>query len=969
MPEMISKNHENKTSSNELQILLRNLSIDDNTTNNSIKKFQTLTEEKQKNCIDNINLLSKLNGHSGMAVRNTIKHSKSAEATYLSGLYQWSKNITDDIFDDQITNEPPQILLEASNEYDLFERLQFIDKNPNADKTDYSNELLKKTAQTLSIDKKDPKWIDLIDKVFTSDKKQAEQIISDLLKNVGAIPQELYTKKNFKKIGGEKLASVIKILKKFNSNEFPQEKHERVKLLNYLFISKNVKTIRKKGQQNIKLDAKGVLVDLIGLQSHIPFGLVTDECLKSMLEENFITEDIYNEISQRKIDENGELSKKEKNSYTQLKHFTNELNLDENSDRENIKQIIELIINNPEKFARDVQKKSLIIPDIIIKEICYSNNNDAVFALLRTAEIIGINISQEELRQKPQLLSTHELMNSTKESYSARQEILSNPEYYNATKITKHFLNSGITSDPDNEFLVFKAQYKKTRLGHQHSFVEILNKGKIARVLINEEKHIGKDLNNLDHLEKFELDEYKTLENALRTFDYFSTTVERMQKIISNQNKNWQKNLITLSETGLHFLLTNVTKYYQEANELYAKIRFNENHTAQDYEDLINIFITASKDYSNFLYHNAKNTKNFQEKFSPEITKLDVNFDEGFLKGLKEKAAPDGYTEEFFSSDHKIRTVLLNYKTDDPTKSIPYHIEESCLDALRIQRDKPLINIIGGCRQSDTNGVEGDPLDHFSSSVMNISDKYQANVGVPGTDSGIGTAFGRKNIEYTNKTEHIPHRDKAHLFAINPGGNTYVPNNKFTENTVRNEIFANAPVDSIITPFTAGWELQGKDKYKSPYLNHIAYMEALYQRIGFGQSKTMVVGNGGLYSIMEINESIQRDSNLLLVKDSGRFAEITSLIIENIDKFNLNGDQNIESEKIIKFIQDNLEDEVANEFLKKDFGFESDPENEDYEVYRTFFYKFLQLAKIHIERIKITNLKDLEADLDNIIKK
>jgi len=255
---------------------------------------------------------------------------------------------------------------------------------------------------------------------------------------------------------------------------------------------------------------------------------------------------------------------------------------------------------------------------------------------------------------------------------------------------------------------------------------------------------------------------------------------------------------------------------------------------------------------------------------------------------------------------------------------------------------------------------------------MNVAQKYKANVGVPGTQSGTGIAFGHANIKHRQETAHLHENEKAHLFAINPGGNTYVPGNKYCEKGPKEEVFAAAPVDQIITPFSGDWELTGKVKYKSSYINHIAYMEALYQRIGANQLKIIATGDGGLYSIMEINKSLMRDFDIFLVKDLGRLAEVIAAIIENLDQFDLTGgiDELIKNKKINKQILETIEiidKEDATEFKKKNFGSNESPENEDYEVFRHFFFEFLKIAKKKKGNIKITTLKDFEKDLDEYL--
>jgi len=62
-----------------------------------------------------------------------------------------------------------------------------------------------------------------------------------------------------------------------------------------------------------------------------------------------------------------------------------------------------------------------------------------------------------------------------------------------------------------------------------------------------------------------------------------------------------------------------------------------------------------------------------------------------------------------------------------------------------------------------------------------------------------------------------------------------------------------------------------------------------------------------------------------------------------------------------------IDKEDATEFKKKNFGSNESPENEDYEVFRHFFFEFLKIAKKKKGNIKITTLKDFEKDLDEYL--
>jgi hypothetical protein len=138
-------------------------------------------------------------------------------------------------------------------------------------------------------------------------------------------------------------------------------------------------------------------------------------------------------------------------------------------------------------------------------------------------------------------------------------------------------------------------------------------------------------------------------------------------------------------------------------------------------------------------------------------------------------------------------------------------------------------------------------------------------------------------------------------------------------------------------------------------------MESLYARMSQEQPRVMVVGNGGIFSIMEINESLQHDFELFLVQETGRFADVAAVLLnKKIDESVLS----MTSEQIIEHVKAHLPPEVSQEFLQKDFGTTIESTNDDHKVYREFFTRFLQLAAEHRDRIHLTTLANLESDLE-----
>ena len=109
---------------------------------------------------------------------------------------------------------------------------------------------------------------------------------------------------------------------------------------------------------------------------------------------------------------------------------------------------------------------------------------------------------------------------------------------------------------------------------------------------------------------------------------------------------------------------------------------------------------------------------------------------------------------------------------------------------------------------------------------------------------------------------------------------------------------------------------------------------------------------------------MKRDAKVILLNDSGRFAEAASLLIPHLSK--ILGSANKDKE-ILEILKKNMDRKTFEEFCKKDFGTEETPENDDYKVYRDYFARFLKLAKEKSENVKTVTLNSLEAELEKSV--
>lgn len=962
---------ETKTASQAAANELREVFFDKNGVDQKVSDA-LLAKAETGPTFDNIHLTQMMNGHRGAALRRVARVGESEEAQHLAALLEWvsmEREDAKDLLPGFVHAKPSKLISEAKSPEDLYERLVLKEKNPDLNHENFEVVTAQGVADVLGM-QADAKWTDMVPELFS--KTEPKIALQRFMREIGFLPEALFTKKAFRNVGAEDVKKFLAALRGLEKTDFEDlARHERAKLLNYLFIGGHANKLRKiaRGKKNITLDTNGILIQLQGFRSHLPYGLIRDETITVLQRDNWAGEVELLEISIRQKKQNAEVGKVEEGKAEQLKKFAQLFGY-EGSHDEITKQFSDQLMTNPDQFARVLLKKDVIIPDAIIEAVL-DRGEDGIFSVMRFAESYGAEIAGERLTRKAGLFTGSAIGKEANESYVARAEILHDPRYYNSLKAVKLLLEKGIESDLDNHFAIFRGSYKTIRRQdrmkpERHAFVEVLHDGDLSRVLLEEEKHLdGASRRHFEKLPEFDRKTYESLEYALRSFDYFSTTIRNLKKIASEKKKNWQKRFASLAETEALFLLRNVTKYYRDADALADQIIHD------DSEDSIPAYLSildeAKETYEDFLYERITSREAFEQHFAPEVIGEDVGYGERFADEAEEHCVSYGFDRDLCLSAPPVRVVRLTYKINDPTETIPKHVEESCLDALRIDRARPLINVIGGCKHIEAGADGEDPLEAFANSVMRVAHDHKANVGIPGTQSGIGVTFGRYNTHYRNQFGHLSRKEQAHMFAISPGGSTYYPGNPSVYLSDLEHTYAMTPVDSILPPFAAEWSLRGKDRLTAAYLKHIAYMEALYAGMSEGQPKVMVVGNGGMWSIAEINESLKYDFDLILIKDSGRFAEIAAMLVGHLDEIDFFESDEKFGARIIGLIDTYINNEVKAEFYSKDFGYKAKAENDHVGAYRVFFKIFLERAKRYKDRIKVTSLAELERNLDSYV--
>jgi hypothetical protein len=358
-------------------------------------KVENIPAESQVQIHSNLRLLAQLNGHRGEDLRRLIFESSNDSTVYLQKLYRWSESLEvgQAIAWSGIISEAPPAFLSATQPERLYQGLLFLQKHPDTKEEDFEEKLFSQTVQTLNMLQDKKKWLDIIDEMLVDDSPQLSA--QALLREIGFIPIELLDKKRSKNFPPEYILRLIEELRALEHTEISALAiHERAKLSNFLFTSGIANKIRTKAN-GISLDTNGIFINLKGLHAHIPYGLITPECLVVLKRDNWLNDSELLETNIRTHEENTNISAFQFEQEDQLDAFSSTLGVGQTNQLEVVDSVAEQMVANPEKFARTLYNENLIIPDIFIREIFQGQDKEKMFALFRTAEIISMLISKE----------------------------------------------------------------------------------------------------------------------------------------------------------------------------------------------------------------------------------------------------------------------------------------------------------------------------------------------------------------------------------------------------------------------------------------------------------------------------------------------------------------------------------------------------------------------------------------------
>jgi hypothetical protein len=385
---------------------------------------------------------------------------------------------------------------------------------------------------------------------------------------------------------------------------------------------------------------------------------------------------------------------------------------------------------------------------------------------------------------------------------------------------------------------------------------------------------------------------------------------------------------------------------------------------SQNYTEFIKHADQGRNAYAEVFFSYINQPENFESEFNPNVKKVDVTFSEEALSKTRELLKKEHYEENLFGNNRTARIVEILHRTETLSKTIPSHIESSVLDALRLHEDRDLLNIIGGSMHVSSDSAR--EMNTICKIIINIAHEKLLNVMVPGTHGGIGSYFAQEYIRYNNEHTTLSHHKKMHMFSVTPGGSIYYPGNPFFQPENKEDNFAPLPIDNIITPYPADWNIADMDIRKSRYMMHIAYMESLCSRLSAGNKQVVIVINGGLFTIAELEQLLKQPITLIFVKETGRSATALSTLVDKVDILSIESIEKF-SKQVQNICESEMSQEQYDEFTKKDFGTSTDTTKQKHVFYRELLLSIVRRMKDKSHLILSCTSDELESVLKRVL--
>lgn len=765
------------------------------------------------------------------------------------------------------------------------------------------------------------KWTTLTEETFFT---HPEKMITIFMDFFWFIPEELYTKLIFLTKNNFSLAAKFFHLLKNKEEKIKDTaskdayRKARNVFLKYIFLDKPWKkwtlkwicsSIQKEDQ--IALDTNGVWIKLLhtgdSIVSHFPYQLLDDELVHYWFENNWIDENIFYEIKSRQYKKSSNESLKSQIEEKQLDMIFQKLwwKIPDTQEKK-INFIADRVISDAPSLVRIILENNLVVPDVVFDVILRRlGQSEAMYSVFTFAEQFSVILNNEETIEHNR---DYLLAYSAKNRFTQRKKIATqNTSLYNAYKAIDKAMNLSLPKNSVDFYLLQSQVDDTTHLW----FVEVLTQKWVSRTLLNAKKHITKKSGeNLKEIPMYSQEDIQKIEVFYASMVLAKTALENIENIS-------QKELFHSLQEIMVFILNYFPEHFQKLSEFSKKIVLQPSpETIRDFVKYTKIIFEKLR----FSFDRYITQGQDFEILQNSLSKRTLKFDENFLDDMKKRRIPEyAFDRDLCMSGEEVQVVELKKMSWEQTLSVDYFSELSAIQALNLKQNKPMIVVSGWCKEVSQNGVSS--LDVFSWAIVNIAVKHAANISIPGTQSWIWVSMSKKYLEYKNKTKWVSEEKTMKMFAVSTRNNMADTQYK-SEST-----YAPCPVDQIYIPCDADWGKKWVDVINAGYFQFIEWAEQIYNRLDKKKQRLHIIGNGGLFTIAEVNASLKNQARVVLVEWTGRFADVWTALLQSknigsltMGLFDMKKYSDILSVlmQIFQTLQSELSPEIFDEVVQKD---------------------------------------------------
>lgn len=815
--------------------------------------------------------------------------------------------------------------------------------------------------------------------------ENAQEFVN-IFATLGTVPTELYRHEDFAvdanngAEGKNRLRKLIEFHAQLRSleadnsaitgGEAPVQrlKHERTKLISHAVLSgiATAATPPNERADAIDIDTNGIWFHLrvegkqgkpATLESHVRYCDCTDELVSRLQVDGWITLAQTDEILFRReksglnFTEVAELEDRKRKTFLSAAGRDGRFAL---TAQDNVAQVLFRDSDTQEALADMLVESHLSgvpvhLPESLIDEYIAGEEDrkgyDTAMRMFSVAEMMQKMISQELMGETT--LESYDPSERARRRYTLRESTINSPASTEAMRIVGRWLEHGASPEEDDG-TIFRGVYRDTRSKRDQHFVEVLHEGNARRVLLDPVKHLsGEQREQFFRLPELDRKSYEEYETCVTVYEH----TNRMIGILERQAARAASEDVSAEEVRKavvelqFFIVSEFPERYGDVSPFINDL-LTEPPTVQTLDACATALRVCLSSYEKRLFEGGP--VDALRRITGTVERKEVGFDNlaQEYEAHTGKKCDEDLCALVSQKNHTIQVVESGHMSS----SVPFAMEGKAIRALRLDTDRPLISVIGGCKKVDASkSSTGSPIETMCENIMDAAHTLKANVAPAGTQSGgLLDQLSRQYVEYSQHNRDVPPKEKARFFSVCPGGETYYPGNTYIKPQEQDKWSCHpiAPFDAIVTPLPAGWSWKGERKRNAPYFEFVAYMDAIYKRLSANQARITVIGNGGLFTIVEAVAAAKSGADIVLTENTGRFADL-AIAIHNTG---LTGTEQNFDEQVHSLIHEKITSEDRGQLLK-DFGEELETDDEVQKLYREQLRLYVQLsrdASVHI---------------------